>query len=195
VDALHQAVDFVCLQQAGQAPVGLVDADADDADAIVGVEHGDRVVGPDVEPLPQRSAVPSEQRVQDQRREREVIHPVDVSAHVDLAAVVGVQLGQHLDADLPGLLRQLGNERQGVGGHEAARPWGLDGVADGVEPDGRDPVLCEAFQDTEQVITGCWLADVKVDLAAGEGRPHQAPAASLDDHRCERQTWSRPIDA
>lgn len=115
MDALHQAVDFVCLQQAGQGPVGLVDADVDDADAVVGVEHGDHVVGPDVEPLPQRSAVPCEQRVQDQRREREVIHPVDVPAHVDLAAVVGVQLGQHPDADLPGLLRKLGDERQGVG--------------------------------------------------------------------------------
>ena len=54
---------------------------------------------PHVEPLDQRRDVAGEQRVQQQRRQREVVGVVDLPADLELGAVVRVNLDEDVDAE------------------------------------------------------------------------------------------------
>ena len=91
------------------------------ADAVVRVEHGDGVARPDLEPAHQARHVSRVQRVQHQRRQREVVDPVDLTRHVDLILMVPVDFDEHLHAERVRLRREVGNERERLGNHEAAR--------------------------------------------------------------------------
>jgi hypothetical protein len=172
---------------------GRVGADVDDADAVVGVEHRHAVPRPDGEPAQQRRGVPGVQRVEHQRRQSEVVHPVDAAGDLDLPFVVGVHLHEHLEAELAQLRRQLLDDGERLRRHERRRAGGLHGVADRVEPDRRDAVLGEQLDDLREVPAGAGVTQVEVHLSARERRPHQ-PRLAPESHPRERQARSRPVD-
>jgi hypothetical protein len=110
VDALDQLVELGRRHQARAAARSAgVGADVDDADAVVRVEHGQRVGGRMPIQRLERLGRAEEQRVQHQRRQREVVHPVH-RARSRSAAVVGVHLHQHLDAQRAGARGELVDE-------------------------------------------------------------------------------------
>ena len=76
--------------------------------------------------------------MQHERGQREVVHPINLTRHVDLILMVPVDFDEHVHPECVRLCREVGNERERLGNHEAARPGLLDGVADGIEPDGLD---------------------------------------------------------
>ena len=82
------------------------------ADAVVRVEHGDGVARTNLEPALQRRRVARVQRVQHQRRQREVVDPVDLARDVDLILVVPVDFDEHLHAERVRLRREVGDERE-----------------------------------------------------------------------------------
>jgi hypothetical protein len=146
-----------------------------------------------VEPVPQRADVAGQQRVQDQRREREVVHPLDRGGQLDRIPVRGVHLGEDAEPEPVRLGGEIGDERVGLRGEEARRARCLHRIADRVEADHGHPALGEPLQDRGQVAAGGGIVDVEVDLPAGERRPHQ-PRLPAQQHRSERQSRARPED-
>jgi hypothetical protein len=102
----------------GACDVGGVRADVDHADAVVGVEHRDRVVGPDLAPARGAGRRAGVQRVQHQRGQREVVDPVDALGDLELLAPVAVDLDQDLDAAGVGAGGEVVDEGEGLLGHE-----------------------------------------------------------------------------
>ena len=70
----------------------------------------------------QRRAVPREERVQHERRQREVVHPVHVARDLDLLLVVRMHLDEHLEPLTARPIGERADEVEGLGQHEAARP-------------------------------------------------------------------------
>ena len=93
VDRLDQCVNRLRRQQSRRAAVP-VRADVGDANAIVRVEHRDRVVRTYLQPSSQWRGVTRVECVQHERRQREVVHPVDLPCHVDLCLVMPVHFHQ-----------------------------------------------------------------------------------------------------
>jgi hypothetical protein len=81
-------------QQAWQSIVAARGVHVRDADAVVRVEDGDGVPRTNVEPMLQGGGAARIQRVQDQRRQGEVVHPVNPGSHVELILVVTVNFDQ-----------------------------------------------------------------------------------------------------
>ena len=79
------------------------------------------------------------ERVQHERRQREVVDPVDLSRHVDLFLVVAVDLDQHFDAAGVRPRGEVLDERERLGNHEAAGSGLLDRKAGGIERIARMP--------------------------------------------------------
>ena len=149
MDFLDQAVDSLRRQQAGIAL--LIRADINDADAVVRVEDGDGVVRPDLHPFIERLSVGLKKGVQDQRRQREVVDPIDLASDLDLLLVVAMHLDENFHAERARLFRQLGDEGEGLGHHEAIGSRLLDGVTDGVEADGANAGRVKSLQNGAQV--------------------------------------------
>ena len=160
-----------------------------------GVEHGDRVHRADAQPLEQRVGVPGGERVQHQRREGEVVHPVDAAGDLDLVPVVGVHLDQHLEPALAAPRGDLVDEGVGVRRHERRGPGCLDRVADGVQPHARHAGRGQGVEHPQEVGAGGRVRDVHVDLPGGERRPDQPPGAVGVPVRGERQARPRAVEA
>jgi hypothetical protein len=111
--------------------------------------------------------------VQDERWQREVVDPVDLTRDVNLILVVPVNFDEHVHAARARLRREIGNERTRLGNHEAARARLLDRVADGVEPDGANACIMESREHRGQVSPAFGMLHVDIDLVAREGRPQQ----------------------
>ena len=162
VSRRDQRVQLGRRHQAGAAgAVGGVGADVDDADAVVRVQHRQRVGGAHRDPGPERVAAAGHQRVQGQWRQRKVIDPVHARGDLDLLAVVAVDLDQHLDAQRLGLGREAVDEGEGLGHHEAAVAGLLDRVAHRVQAHHADAGLGQRAQDAAQVgltqrVAGSW---------------------------------------
>jgi hypothetical protein len=77
--------------------------------------------------------------VQHQRRQGEVVHPIDPACYLDLILIAPVDFDEHLDAERVRLHGDRVDEGKRLRDHEAARAGLLDRVADCVEPDGPDP--------------------------------------------------------
>jgi hypothetical protein len=174
--------------------VGGVGADVDDADAVMRVEHGDGVGGALPGPGLQRLGSAEEQRMQHQRRQREVVHPVHPLRDLDLLAVVAVHLHQHLQPQAAGDAGEFINEGEGLGHHEAAVAWLLDGVAHRVAAHHRHAGLRQLPQDGQQVGLALRVVDVDVDLLGGEGGPQDAALAIGQGDEGERRARPRPVD-
>ena len=108
----------------------LVRAHVQHADAVVRVQHGDGVRGRISSHRFRLRGVSRVQRVQHERRQGEVVDPVDLARDVDLFLVVPVDFDQHLHAKRARLRREFGDERERLGNHEAAGSGLLDRISD-----------------------------------------------------------------
>jgi len=126
--------------------------------------------------------------MQDQRRQRKVVDPVDPARNLDLALVVGMDLHQHLDAQRPCLVRELADEIECLRHHEATGAGLLDGIADGVQPDHADAIVGKGAQDAGQVGPALRVMHGNVDLRRREGGPEDAALAMLERGVGERQS-------
>jgi hypothetical protein len=109
--------------------------------------------------------------VQHQRRQREIVDPVDPLGDLDLLSILGVDLDQHLDPQAARLGGQLADELVGLRDHEAAAAGALDRIADRVQSHHPDPGCAERLQYLTQVGAPEPVLEVDVDLLRGEGRP------------------------
>ena len=110
VNRLDQRRDAVGRQQAGPL-AGRVVADVGNADAIVRIEDGHRVVRPELQPATQRRGVAGIEQVQKERRQREVVDPVDLARDVDLRLIVAVHFDEHVHPARVRLGRDVVDER------------------------------------------------------------------------------------
>jgi hypothetical protein len=78
--------------------------------AVMRIEHRDGFAWTDREPALQSTGITRIQRVQDQRRKREVVNPIDLLRDLDLILVVAVHLHQHFHSQCVGLGGEPGNE-------------------------------------------------------------------------------------
>ena len=139
------------------------------------VEHGDGVARTNLKPALQGGGITRVQRVQNQRRQREVVDPVDLARDVDLILVVAVDFDQHLHAERVRLCRELGDERERLRNHEAARARLLDGEADGIEPNRADAGAVQTLEDAGEIPLRFGMRHVDVDLIARERGPEEKP--------------------
>ena len=160
------------------------------ADAVVRIEDGHGIARADPEPSAQVRHVAGVERVQHERRQREVVDPVHLARHVDLILMVSVNLDQHVHAAGMALRGDVGNERERLGNHEAARTGLLDREADGVEPDGPDSRRMKPVQHALEISPPFRVMDIDVNLLAGKGRPQQHVIAVRGP--VFRERWMRP---
>ena len=194
MNCLDQIVDAVGWQQSGAARIASVGSHVDDSDAVVGVEHVDRVWCPQRDPAPQRAGVARVERVECQRGQREVVDQVDVSSDRKLVEVVAVHLDQDVHGTFVAHLGEATDEVHRLGQHEARSACAFDRVADSVEAHARDPSGCEAVEDALQVGPTEGMLDVDVDLLIGEGGPHHSAGAIVEVDHGEGRCRAGPID-
>ena len=97
------------------------------------IEYGDGIVRTDVGPMRDRLNVTGIQRMQQQRRKREIVDAIDLRCNLNLLLVVGVHFDEDFQTALDTLFTQAGDELERLRSHEAARASFLSAVADGVE--------------------------------------------------------------
>ena len=162
----------------------------------MGVQHGHGVARTDrTASAPADEDRDLKERVQHERRQREIVDPVDLAGDFDLLQVVAVNLDQDLDAQRTGLGGQFGDEFEGFGNHETAGARLLDCVPDRVEPDHLDPRSLELAEDRLQIGFRLRMPDIDVDLLRIEGGPQYFPLARQQRDGAERKRRARPIDA
>ena len=194
VDGVDEVVHILIRHQTLERAVKLVGADVDHADAVVRVEHGDGVVRADVGPVGDGLDMAGEQRVQQQRRQGEIVHAVDFGCDFDLLLVVGVHFDEDLQAALDAFLTQTGDQLEGLRGHEAAGAGFLGAIADGVEADVADVRGGHLVENRHEVFPTLVGIGVDVHLLRGEAHPDQARLAG-ELVVGERQARARTVDA
>ena len=111
-----------------------VRADVDDADAVVRIEHRQRIRRPDTQPFLQALRRAERERMQHERRQARSRTPRRPAARSRSASVVGVNLHEHFHAERDCARRASRSMNSKVSGIMKQRRAGLlDGVADGVE--------------------------------------------------------------
>ena len=118
------------------------------------------------------------QRVQDQRWQGEVVHPVNPVSHVELILVVTVNFDQHLHIERVRLCGEPGDERERLRNHEAAGARLLDCEADCIEPNRADAGAVQTMENAGEVPLRFGMRHVDVDLIAREGGPQEKPVPS-----------------
>ncbi len=195
MNGLDEPVELRGAKQPWPGAICRISADIDDADPVVGVKHGHRVRRPMLQPGKERPRVRRRQRVQDQRRQGEVVHIVDLPCDLDLVPVVGVHFDQDFQAPVMTPGRNLIDELERVRCHERGHTRRLDRVADRIEPDVGHARRGEPVEDAQQVRAGRRVADINVDLLRCEGRPDKHLPAVGENIRGERQPRARPVQA
>ena len=142
------------------------------------------------QPSQQTRRVAPVQRVQHQRRQREIVDPVHARGNLDLLPVVPVDLDQDLDPPGVGFGADSGDEIERLGNHEAAGPGLLDRVSDRVEANGPDARRLEPVEHVNEVSPAFRMVDVDIDLLAGERRPQQRRRSVPRLVPGERQAWT-----
>ena len=104
VDGVDQIIDVLVGHEALEAAVELIGADVDHADAVVRIEYGDGVVRADFGPVDHGFHVTGEQRVQEQRRQGEVVDAVHLGGDFNLLLVVAMHLNENFEASLDAFL-------------------------------------------------------------------------------------------
>ena len=173
VDGLDQVVDLLGREQPGPARIAGIDADIDDPDAVVGVEHVDRIRRTHRHPTLQVGRIASIQGVECQWGQGEVVDEVDASGDLELVEVVTVDLDEHLHVAVVAGSSQPVDEGERLGQHEARRTGAFDRVAHRIESHEGDSAAVELVEDADEVGPAELVLDVDVDLAVGERRPHQ----------------------
>ena len=169
VDRFYKLVDFVRSKETGFAfPVR---SDINDADAIMGIEYGDGVVWPNCQPMGKGSGIARKQRMQHERRQREIIDPIDVACNFHLLQMVAVNFDQDFHPEAMGLLRKRLNKTKGLRNHEAARSGFLDGIADCIEPNQAHAGGLKPAEDVSQIRLAPGMGHVDVDLLRSKGGP------------------------
>ena len=144
--------------------------------------------------LSQAPRVPGVERVQHERRQREVVDAVDMLGDFDLLAIVTMDLHQDFDSTCSRLFGQLPDKRKRFGNHEARGPRFLDGVAGGIQADRANACRLKLIQNLLQIAFARGIANVDIDLLRRECRPQQALGSILKPQPGKRQGWARPIN-
>ena len=194
VDGFDELIDFLVGHKTLEAAVELVGADVDDADAVVRVEHGDRIVRAHVNPVGDRFGFAGGQGVQQQAGDREIVDAIDLVGDGDLLLVVGMHFDQCFQAAGFGFRLDPADEVEGLGGHEAAGLGLLGAVADRVEADVADVAAGQLVENGQQVIPTFFGIGVDIDLLRGEGGPHETGLAAPRVVG-ERQARARTVNA
>ena len=113
---------------------------------------------------------------------------------VDLGAVMGVDLYQHLDPAPLCAGREFARKGNGFGQHKAASTRLLDGVAHGIEPDNIDAAPRKCGENVFEIGATLRMGYVDVDLLRGEGRPEYFALTRSECGYRERQARAWPID-
>ena len=158
------------------------------------VKHGDGIVRTDVGPMRDRLNVTGIQRVQQQRRKREIVDAIDLRRNLNLLLVVGMHFDEDFQAALDTLLTQTGDELERLRSHEAACAGFLSAVADGVETNVADVGCGHLIENRHQIFPTLVGIRVNVDLLRGETDPNQAGLA-CELVVGERQARTRTVDA
>ncbi len=132
--------------------------------------------------------------MQHERRQREVVYPVDVARDLDLPLIVRVDLHQHFEPELARALGELADEVEGLRHHERAVTALLDRVADRIEPNHAHAVRGERLQDGVEVPDSLRMLYIDVDLLGRESGPEDAPGAVRQRHRRKWEAGPRPVD-
>ena len=194
MNGVHEIVDILIRHEPLERTVQLIGTDVDHADAIMRVKHGDGIVRTDVGPMRDRLNVTGIQRVQQQRRKREIVDAIDLRRNLNLLLVVGMHFDEDFQAALDTLLTQTGDELERLRSHEAACAGFLSAVADGVETNVADVGCGHLIENRHQVFPTLVGIRVNVDLLRGETDPNQAGLA-CELVVGERQARTRTVDA
>ena len=92
--------------------------DVDHADPVMGVEDGHNVVRTVGQPAVERCSIARMERIEHERREREVVGQVARTCEVERESPVGVDLDEDLEAVRPCASGEVGEERARLRGHE-----------------------------------------------------------------------------
>ena len=76
--------------QGGRVRLSRARADINYADAIVRIEYGDGIVWPNRKPMGKGSGIARKQRMQHERRECEIVHPIDLARDFQLLQIVAM---------------------------------------------------------------------------------------------------------
>src|SRR2546426_10084231 len=144
------------------------------------VQHSHCVSRPDFQPPLQLTSIPHIQRVQNQRRQREVVDPIDLFGDFDLLEVMTVDLDEYLDTKAVRLICQLRDEFEGFGNHEATGARLLNCISNGVEPNRTNAGGVKLLQDIFEVAFAFTVMDIDVDLLARKCGPQQTLPAVLE---------------
>ena len=194
VNGVDEIVNVLIRHEPLERTIQLVGTNIDHADAVVRVEHGDGVVRADVGPVRHGFNMASEQRVQKQRRQSEVVHAVDFGCDSDLLFVVGVHFDEDLQTALHAFLTQPRDELECLRSHKATGASFLSAVADGVETNVADVGRGHLIENRHQVFPTLVGIRVNVNLLRGEADPDQAGLAG-ELVVGERQAWARAVNA
>ena len=97
VDRFYQLVDFVRSKETGFAfPVRSTSM----TPMPHGIEYGDGVVWPNCQPMGKGSGIAPKKRMQHERRQREIIDPIDVACNFHLLQMVAVNFDQDFHPEL-----------------------------------------------------------------------------------------------
>ena len=188
-----KVMDGLGRKQAGIAL--LVGGDIDDADTVMRIEHGDGVSRPDLHPFAEWLGIGRIKGMQNQRRQREIVDPIDPAGDLDLLLVIAVHLDENFHVERTGLPCELIDESEGFGDHETAGAGFLDGVTDSVKSDGVDAGCMEAFENGAEIGLTLRMRHVDVNLLRRERGPDQLLYAIAQTCVGKRKSRPRPIDA
>ncbi len=196
VNRFDEGVDLFGRKQAGQLVLLISGrADIEHADSIVRVEHRDGVARADFEPAFEMAGIAPVQRVQDKRRQREVVDPIGLLCDFDLFLIMRMDFDQHFDFAGVGLRLQFRDEIERFGNHEGTCAGLLDRVADGVQTNDANARVLKLIENTHQVVPARGMANVDVDLPGSEGGPEQMLGAVSEACLCKGKAGARAIDA
>ena len=113
---------------------GCAGADVNHSNAVVSVEHGNAVLRADSEPMSKRLTLAREQRMQDERRKREVIYPIHLSRNFKLLRIVAMDFDQDFHPKVVSLGRKRRDEAERLRDHETTCSLLLNCITHSVQP-------------------------------------------------------------
>ena len=194
MNGVDEIVNVLIRHEPLERTIQLVGTNIDHSDAIMRIEYGDGIVRTDVGPMRDRLNVTGIQRMQQQRRKREIVDAIDLRCNLNLLLVVGMHFDEDFQTALDTLFTQAGDELERLRSHEAARASFLSAVADGVETNVADVGCGHLIEDGHEVFPALVGIGVDVHLLRGEADPYQTGLAG-ELVVGERQARARAVNA
>src|SRR6185312_16449072 len=196
VNGFDERVDLVARQKTGKFNVFVSRwADIEHADSIMCVEYGYGIARGNFEPALQVSRIAAIERVQHERRQREIVDPVALPRDFDLVLIMCVDLDQNLGPPRVGLRSEFRDEVERFANHEATGAGFLDGVTDGVEADDPNTGAVELVKNEREVLATRGMVNVDVNLFGSKGGPEKVFDSVCETRLCKWQAGTWAIDS